>query len=284
MIESGFVGRVVRPNDPIDFPDFTDKDVYRVLVTPDKQIPYHDTRALDAVAQFARRYHWDEYIDLGDYFDFSYLSNRSRTQQAQELEGQRVKDDLRVGAALWQKMSHAATHVNLDCKLVWLRGNHDERVDRFENENPAFTGIINIGESLGFNEDGTTEVRCYPDGEAYIIGKLCFTHGQFHNQHAAKSHVERFGMSVCHGHTHRVATYALPHLLPDHARIGINLGCLAHRRMKWHRGKVTAHEHAFGVFYFLPNGFFWYYIPRIFGGCFVGPDGRVYRGSADSDG
>ena len=59
--------------------------------------------------------------------------------------------------------------------------------------------------------------------------------------------------------------------------VGQSLGTLCELNQDYMQGKPTNWQHAFGTFFFFPDGNFTYYVTLIFNGRCVGPDGKVYR-------
>jgi hypothetical protein len=267
---------IIKPGEPLPCPKFPKRDIYKVLVLPDVQIPFHSPRALDCVLQYAKAHTFDEVVQLGDFWDFDGLGKYALPQ---ELEGQRFLIDVAIGRRVWNDIVDRTRKNNSKCRYTMLRGNHEERIDRKVRSMPYLEGLMDFRRYAGLDKIPVREVRSYPDGEAYQIGKLLFVHGFWYNMHAAKTHVEKFGKSIIHGHTERVQRYDLPSLMPDHNRVGISLGTLANRGMsRQFRGKPTGHQHAFGVVYFFPDGYFHVYIVTIVRGACIGPDGNFYRG------
>jgi hypothetical protein len=77
------------------------------------------------------------------------------------------------------------------------------------------------------------------------------------------------------GNCHDVSSYSKSWTVGK-AIVGQSLGCLCDLKQKYMHGQPCRWVQAFGEFFFFPDGRFTYYVPMIFDGRFIGPDGKVY--------
>lgn len=251
--------------------------IYRVIVIPDVQVPFQDDRSMAAVEKYMADHTWDEYINLGDFMDFNCISSFNKGQ-LRKIEGQTIHDDYEVGNEILDRHQKIIRKRNPKAKFTLLEGNHDFRIERYIDENPQTKGSIEVEVGLHLKERGFKYVRCYQKGETYNIGNAYFTHGLYANETHAKKHVDRFGVNIFYGHTHDVQSSSKVIMGKDKTIVGQSLGCLCRYDQSYIKGNPTNWQHAFGIFYFMPDGFFTYYVPRIFKHRFISPEGKLYQG------
>lgn len=120
------------------------------LIIPDTQVrPGVPTRHLHWIGRYIVEKQPDVVVHLGDHFDFPSLSSYSRRL---DLEGARVKADIDAGNDALDELTTPLIDYNEQRKrlkeklyrprLVMLRGNHEERLNRAIADNPQFQGLI----------------------------------------------------------------------------------------------------------------------------------------------
>lgn len=120
------------------------------LVIPDTQVrPGVPTRHLHWIGRYIVEKKPDVIIHLGDHWDFPSLSSYSRRL---DLEGARVKADIDAGNDALDELTTPLLDYNEQRKrlkeklyrprMVMLRGNHEERLNRAIADNPQFQGLI----------------------------------------------------------------------------------------------------------------------------------------------
>lgn len=249
--------------------------IYKVIVLPDHQIPFHDERTLAAVERYMADHTWDEYINLGDFMDFNVISHFNKGA-SRKVENQRILDDYNHANEILDRHQKIIKAKNKKARFTLLEGNHDFRMERYLDENPAAQGMLEVSVGLRLKERGFKYIRCYKEGAVYNIGNAYFHHGLYTNEHHAKKHVDRYGVNLFYGHTHDVQSHSKVILGKDKTLVGQSLGCLCRYDQSYIKGNPTNWQQAFGVFYFLPDGYFDYYVVRIFRHRFVSPEGKTY--------
>lgn len=250
----------------------------RVLVLPDMQIYAinDDIAGLDletwrAVLKYIDDYKWDEVIILGDFLDFNCISHHNK-DLPRLTHGQSVTSDYRAGNKILDQLQKAAE----GAKITLLEGNHEYRYERLTDALPVFEGLMDVEDGLRLKERGIKYVRAWSKGDVYEIGKANFIHGLYINEFHAKKHVMQFGTNIFYGHTHDVQSYSQILRGDNKTIVGQSLGCLCVYDLPYMRGRPSKWQQAFGVFHFLPDGFFNYTVTRIFKHRFVSPEGRLY--------
>lgn len=251
------------------------KNIYRVVVLSDMQIPYQDERSLNVVERYIEDHRWDELIWIGDFMDFDYLS-RFNKDSPRKLEGKRMKNDYAYAGMIMDRQIAAATKKNPNCKFTLLEGNHEFRVEDTIDKFPMLEGWVEVPTGLRLAERGVRWVKSWSKGKIYKIGKANFVHGLYVNQYHAKKMVDTFGANIFYGHKHDVMCISKILKGKDKTVVGQSLGCLCEYEQSYMKGRPSDWQQAFGIFYFKPNGDFTYYVPRIFKNSFISPEGELY--------
>jgi len=129
---------------------------YSILVIPDIQAkPGQKLRHLEHLAKFIRKIKPDCIVQLGDLWDYPSLSSYDRKKKASE--GKRLIADHNIGC----KAARMITPRH-NCRLIFTKGNHEYRVDLYENDYPELEGALpncmSYMTSLGWEAYGFLDV------------------------------------------------------------------------------------------------------------------------------
>jgi predicted phosphodiesterase len=246
----------------------------RVLVLPDIHYPYEDRRTMNAVETYMSDVKWDECVYLGDVMDFDMISDHNKGN-LRAVEGKTIMRHYNHANAAFDR--HELL-LGPKCEKVVIEGNHDYRVNRLIDSQPALAGMLEVPTGLLLEARGWRWVPFWSEGTTYRIGNAEFIHGIYTNDHHAKKHVQNYGTCVFYGHTHDVQCYSQVLNGDNKTLVGQSLGCLCKYRQAYMRGKPNKWQQAFGVFHFFPDGFFNYYVVTVFKHRFTSPEGKVYQG------
>lgn len=251
--------------------------IRRVIVIPDTQLPFEDKRAIDAVEQYMADHTWSEWIHIGDLMDFNYISKWT-VNNLKVITGTTFTDDYAYANEFLDRQQKIIRKNNPDAKFTLIEGNHDYRPEKVIEKDPRYEGLIEVEKNLKLRSRGIKYIRFWSKGESYKTGNALFIHGRFTNQYHANKTAMRYGTNVFYGHTHDIQLHSLVHLSGGKAIVGQSLGCLCRYDMPFMQGTPSNWQQGFGVFHFFPNGDFNYYVPRIFNGRFISPEGKIYEG------
>jgi hypothetical protein len=254
-----------------------DNDLYKVIVTPDRQVPFHDEDSHQAICDYVSASEFDEWVDLGDFMDFDQIS-RFSAGNLRAVAGRRIMEDYEVGRRVLDENLAALRASSDKPRFTLLEGNHDVRIEKWLDFHPEMVGAVELQNGLGFDERAIDFVRCYSKGESYRIGKQWFHHGLYHGNNHARKHVSMFGSNIAYGHTHDVQSYTQARLAHDGPIVGQSLGCLCREDLSYIKGRPTNWQQAFGEWTFFPDGTFSYNVTRIINGRFVAPGTRKVYG------
>lgn len=252
--------------------------IERWLVLSDLQVPYHDLRSLSAVEKYMTAHKWDGYLNIGDFLDFDCISSFNKNAPRRK-EGKRIWRDIHIANEILDRHQKLVKARNPKAKFVLLEGNHEERLERWLDENPEFDGYLSVPRLLRLEERGVEWIKSWSRGETYKIGKATFLHGNYTNQYHPSKMATKYGDSVFYGHTHDMMCHAVSnHLNANKVHVGQSIGCLCEREQAYMKGKPSNWQQGFMVLYLYPDGNFTYYTPRVFSHKFIGPDGISYEG------
>lgn len=246
----------------------TNRPIKTAIVLPDLHIPYHDKKSLASLEKFMADNRWDYYINLGDMMDFDCISHHNKNK-LREVEGKRILKDYEEGNKILDRHQKIIRKRNPNAKFILLEGNHDYRIQRYLDANPQMEGMIEMEVGLRLKERGFKYIQCYTKGEVFKLGKAMFHHGLYTTKYHANKMVDTFGDNIFFGHTHDCQTFSRSTYGEDKTTVGQSLGCLCDYNQSYMKGRPSKWQQAFGVFYFMPSGFFNYYVPMIFNGQFM---------------
>ena len=109
------------------------------LVIPDIQAkPGHSLKHLGYLASFIKEKRPDCIVQLGDLWDIPSLSSYDRGKKA--AEGKRLVADVRIGQLAAQMITPNIRGYRP--KLIYTEGNHEYRIQRYENDYPELEGAL----------------------------------------------------------------------------------------------------------------------------------------------
>lgn len=224
------------------------KQAERTMVISDIHVPFHDEKALKVVYQYAKDYKPTRLIVNGDLVDFYGLSffekNTARRHNVQEEIDQASKI-----------LGKLRTIVGPKAEMVYLEGNHENRLQRYLWKNPELEGIRDLrlpnlldlaGREIQFI--GVTS-DYWKDTSGHLeVGDALVTHGDNrlngtstsrYSGYSARNSIVGLQQSIIMGHVHRLGkvyqSNGKKHL------VGIEGGCLCVKNgtANWQQGFVT---------------------------------------------
>ena len=165
-------------------------------------VPFHNRELIDKVIKLIRDTKPDEIILNGDFVDCNALSDYERGKVSKT--NVTLEEEYEEANKVLDRMEKASPN----SKIVYLFGNHEERYFRWKADvnNSKYGDMLNPVKALGLEERGAKVITDYKKGY-HMFGDLEIMHGEYHNIHVAKKHLETFHSNVLFAHTHRVQTY-----------------------------------------------------------------------------
>ncbi len=148
--------------------------------------------------KFAREFKPDLLINAGDFIDFPYLSSFDK-DKLKRLEGKRIMKDYDLANIELDELQ------GIQPNMIYLEGNHEERIRRLVIADPRFEGMIELPDKLLLNRG----IEWVPlDEQPYRYGKLCACHGFYAGKYSAAQHLDKFAHNVVFGHVHKMQSFA----------------------------------------------------------------------------
>lgn len=209
------------------------------LAINDLHVPYQNDELLKLVFKFAKNLKPDKLFILGDLLDFYSISHFDRDPQRML----NLENEFRAGREILEQIREI-----IKGEIIFIAGNHEDRLRKFLWNNPILDGCITIEEKLVLND---LDIKYYEYGRNYIYkNKLIYTHGNKINKYSAytaKNLLDDLGMSVIFGHSHRLGM----HYKTDYggAKVGVENGCLCdfENAMDWFRKEVVDWQRGISV-------------------------------------
>jgi predicted phosphodiesterase len=220
---------------------------------------------------------FNEWIDLGDFLDLDFLSTHNIGKNRLNA-GKLLKQHYAYGKEVLDRRLECLRTNNPKARMTMIEGNHDYRVEAYLDKNPEFEGLIEVEEGLGLQERGIEWVRFWRDGTIYKIGKAGFCHGLYTSRYHAAKMVENYCCNIFYGHVHDEQMFSKVMHGKGETVVGHALGCLCREDQSYIGQNPKNWLLAFGDFFFRKDGFFTYYVPKIFDGQFTAPSGKTYKG------
>jgi hypothetical protein len=219
------------------------------LVIADTQNkPEEDLEYMGYIGQYIADKKPDVVVHIGDHWDFPSLSSYDKGKKV--MEGRRVIDDVRAGhegmkklmapVIALQEQQRANKKKVYNPKMVFCPGNHEDRFDRYANDNPELYGLVGV-DSLNIQQYGW-EVAPYLkpvciDGIYYVHYLVNPMNGRPRAGNAA-AQLKAVGSSFVVGHKQVLDIAIADNQLDGKYRIGIiNGACYPHdEAYKGHQG------------------------------------------------
>lgn len=190
------------------------------VVLPDIQIGYyryaddslestHDEEALEVALAILRDAQPDVCVLVGDNLDFPEFGKYLTTAPFQRT----TQASIDRATLLCAQLRNAAPNA----KIVWIAGNHEERLPRAIATNaaaafglrkgnaPESWPVLSVPYLCRFDEYGIEYLPGYPASSYWINERLRVIHGDRHNSNGATAskYLNREKVSVLYGHIHR---------------------------------------------------------------------------------
>jgi len=227
-----------------------------ILVIPDCQTkPGVDTSHLDWLGKYIVKVRPDIIVNLGDFFDMPSLSSYDKGKAS--IEGRRISEDIEFSRNALEQITRPLRALQkkgnqaYNPRLVFILGNHEQRIVRYTENNPELQGSISY-DTLGIKELGW---ELYDFLEVVNIEGILFSH-YFANPMSgrpytgrAHSLVQRVGKSFVQGHRQEL-DYCCRELVDGDKQFGLVAGAFylhdegykGYQGNKHWRGVIVLHE------------------------------------------
>jgi hypothetical protein len=145
-------------------------------------------------------------FNMGDWYDMPSLSRYDKGTKA--FEGRRYNDDIRYGNDAINRFElELADAPSYDPTKIALKGNHEQRIDRFANSNAEFAGKVDCGD-MEWAENGWKLVEYQ---KPVVVNGIAFAHNirnpgsdrEMSGENLAANIVKKKHMSCVVAHNHK---------------------------------------------------------------------------------
>lgn len=225
-------------------PSITAERTRRIVILSDIHIPHDDLMLIQKILAWMKTQHLDTVILNGDTLDCESISKYLKN------DAMSLSDELARGNAFLDLLSEAARAVNPACKIVWIDGNHEERLKKLlmaqanqlidlEVDGEA---VVSIPHLLSLKR---RRIQYLSYSETYELpGNLFVEHGHNVSQHSGytvANAMRKLGGSIIMGHVHRIGAHYKTDRMGIHR--GFEQGCLCldasylpQKSANWQRG------------------------------------------------
>jgi UDP-2,3-diacylglucosamine pyrophosphatase LpxH len=213
--------------------------IKKTIIIPDAHL---DGKALPkpyrAVKNYIAETGADEVILLGDFADIAALSAWDMDKK-RLMEGRRYKEEIKQ---LNDELDFLQSKSD---NVVYLEGNHEDRINRYLDKNPEFEGMIELPEVLDLDVRGIKFIKM---NDLYKSGRMYFTHGMWTTKYHANKHLVSLGCNITYGHTHRAQTDTMT-MAKQKPHQAFGLGCLCDTQASYLRNRPSSWINQFAVMY-----------------------------------
>lgn len=190
-------------------------------------------------------------VIMGDFLTLNCLSFWDRSKK-RKMEGRRYNLEIDAGNEALDRMlgpMHMVQEQQRRNKsriyrpeLVYLMGNHEERLNRYLDGDPTFDGLVSIEDDLHLWERG---FQVLPYKSYYTVNKIHFCHIPFNKvSEIAGVNICRTAQTVCvgstvFGHTHEFNVGNVHRAGQTHLQQLLNCGCYFEDTEEYAMGHLT---------------------------------------------
>jgi predicted phosphodiesterase len=209
----------------------------KVIVIGDAHVDEDQSLArFKALGKYIKDTPHDVVVSIGDFMSMNCLSDWDRNKRM-KMEGKRYAKEVSAGNV-------ALDHFAPSCKkLVYVKGNHENRLDRYFEVDPTFQGINSLEKDLMFKERGIVPVEYKSN---YDINGVSFTHIPINgvgkpisNPNVCKKALSLYHNSVVFGHTHTLDHCAEHRQNAPHLNQALAVGCFFEHVDDYAKGSKT---------------------------------------------
>lgn len=178
------------------------KKVVTIMVWSDIHMPDHSVTAVSLAKNLLKEAKPDVLVYGGDMFDFDSLSTFAKSRR------RRQKDAVVEVNDMWHSLVTEVSHSSPRTKQIAFRGNHDTRVDRY-NDMAANPFADTTEEAFVEMVRSNGRVWWLGEYQETHVGCLFIQHGKRVGENAAKGAAKDQGWatSVVQGHNHRPGVF-----------------------------------------------------------------------------
>jgi len=219
-----------------------EKMIKSAVILPDVHLTEEIPQDYLPVRTFIRDMKPNKIILLGDFMDVSSLSGWDMDKKLL-MENRRFKREVDLANKELDYLQRYAKDEK--DAIVYLEGNHEDRVKRYVEKNPEMEGLIELPTQLKLKE---RKIKWLIYNQLYKLGDMYFTHGMYTNKYSAAKHLQTLGCNICFGHQHGTQTY-MQNMAMQKPHMAYALGTLGDKAPDYLRGRPGNWINQFAMFY-----------------------------------
>jgi len=227
---------------------------YTIVVLGDSHVePNQCLNRFSALGRYLLHKKPTHIISIGDFLSLDSLSAWDQDKK-RTMEGVRYWNDISAGNKALDLMTDPIMRYNKERKRlhksqykpvkIYLKGNHEHRLDRYLDKNPVLDGSeISLEHNLKLS---TREWRVVPYKEHYVLNGIAFTHVPISNngfpvggKYICQRALDLYNYSIVFGHTHRLEVANKHRHGGEHLQQSLNCGCFFEHTPEYVRGAAT---------------------------------------------
>lgn len=212
------------------------------IILPDVHLTDSLPKDYLPVRKFIKDFKPNKIILLGDFMDVASLSAWDMDKK-RLMEGRRFKKELDIANKELDFL--CSNSKDKDNPIIYIEGNHEDRVNRYLDIHPEMEGMMELKEQLGIKK---RKITWSDMNKMFKIGDMYFTHGMYTNQYSAAKHLQKLGCNICYGHQHGTQTY-LQNMAMQKPYMAYALGTLGDKAPDYMKGKPCNWINQFAIFY-----------------------------------
>jgi predicted phosphodiesterase len=177
----------------------------------------------------------DYVVIIGDFLSLNCLSEWDRNKRA-KMENKRYILEVEAGR-------RALDLMGVPKNLIYIEGNHENRLDRYLDHDPTFEGLVHLPSDLDVKGRGITWI---PYKACFELHGVHFTHipissngKAIGNPNVAQKALRLFSSSVVFGHTHTLDHAAEHRHGAAHLNQSLSVGCFFEHVDEYAQGSMT---------------------------------------------
>lgn len=222
------------------------------IVAGDLHVPFTSPVALELLYKAAEKIKPDLYGFLGDMFSHNNFSRHGASPITAKAD---------IAADLQDHYQEGIDHLDemeKHCgRTVFVEGNHDAWIERWAAntaQGRTLYSMVSPRLCMSRNRSNFIYIPYYNQNGTYshykLSPRLAMVHGWSYSKHATANHLDRsHGMSIIHGHTHRVQYEERANPFSAKSATGMSVGCLCAPVPMWSTSSPVNWVNAFGIVY-----------------------------------
>lgn len=187
----------------------------------------------------------DNIIFIGDFLTLSCLSEWDRDKR-KVMEGQRYALEIKSGNLALDLFFERIKHIrNYKPNIVYICGNHEDRLTRFLEKDPTFYGSISLENDLKLKERSITFIPYKKSieikGTVFIHVPIDVTGKPIRGVSITRKALQLYQKSCVFGHTHRLQIENFYRHGSSELQQVLNVGCFFEREEEYIKFSPTSY-------------------------------------------